>query len=178
MSYSPGKVSKFNGKCSSILWICQKCLLVFHYPAMSLRINYFWNTLVFRLVKKTPNLRYSDIGRLEVGTETLVDKSKSVKSVLMKLFQGVYNLWDLLLSLPNDVILHSTHFFLCLRQWKYRCWRNRLHECLLRRNSSTFQLCFMGWILILGWQVCTSTYCWQIYTNMNYLRNISIAQKT
>ena len=54
--------------------------------------NYFLNTLVFRLVKKTPNLSYSDIGRLEVGTETLVDKSKSVKSVLMKLFQGVYDL--------------------------------------------------------------------------------------
>ena len=29
----------------------------------------------------------SSIGRLEVGTETLVDKSKSVKSVLMKLFE-------------------------------------------------------------------------------------------
>ena len=39
-------------------------------------------------MKKTPNLTYADIGRLEVGTETLVDKSKSVKSVLMKLFEG------------------------------------------------------------------------------------------
>lgn len=28
------------------------------------------------------------IGRLDVGTETLVDKSKSVKSVLMDLFPG------------------------------------------------------------------------------------------
>ena len=45
-------------------------------------------TNCFRLVKKTPNLTYADIGRLEVGTETLVDKSKSVKSVLMKLFEG------------------------------------------------------------------------------------------
>lgn len=31
------------------------------------------------------------IGRLEVGTETLLDKSKSVKSVLMQLFEGVGN---------------------------------------------------------------------------------------
>lgn len=31
------------------------------------------------------------IGRLEVGTETLLDKSKSVKSVLMQLFQGSGN---------------------------------------------------------------------------------------
>ncbi|KAJ2656349.1 3-hydroxy-3-methylglutaryl coenzyme A synthase [Coemansia sp. RSA 1200] len=30
---------------------------------------------------------YSDIGRLEVGTETIIDKSKSTKSVLMKLFE-------------------------------------------------------------------------------------------
>jgi len=48
-------------------------------------------TVLERLVKKTPNLSYSDIGRLEVGTETLVDKSKSVKSVLMKLFQDSGN---------------------------------------------------------------------------------------
>ncbi|KAJ2156334.1 3-hydroxy-3-methylglutaryl coenzyme A synthase [Coemansia sp. RSA 552] len=30
---------------------------------------------------------YSDIGRLEVGTETIIDKSKSTKTVLMKLFE-------------------------------------------------------------------------------------------
>ena len=39
-------------------------------------------------MKKTEGLSYADIGRVEVGTETLVDKSKSVKSVLMKLFEG------------------------------------------------------------------------------------------
>ncbi|XP_055538137.1 uncharacterized protein LOC129725847 [Wyeomyia smithii] len=39
-------------------------------------------------------ISHSRIGRLEVGTETLVDKSKSVKTVLMKLFEehGVSNL--------------------------------------------------------------------------------------
>jgi hydroxymethylglutaryl-CoA synthase len=30
---------------------------------------------------------YSSIGRLEVGTETILDKSKSVKTVLMQLFK-------------------------------------------------------------------------------------------
>lgn len=30
---------------------------------------------------------YSSIGRLEVGTETILDKSKSVKTVLMQLFE-------------------------------------------------------------------------------------------
>jgi hydroxymethylglutaryl-CoA synthase len=30
---------------------------------------------------------YSSIGRLEVGTETIIDKSKSVKTVLMQLFE-------------------------------------------------------------------------------------------
>lgn len=34
---------------------------------------------------------YSDIGRLEVGTETLVDKSKSIKSMLMRLFHNSNN---------------------------------------------------------------------------------------
>ena len=33
----------------------------------------------------------TNIGRLEVGTETMLDKSKSVKSVLMQLFGKVGN---------------------------------------------------------------------------------------
>ena len=33
------------------------------------------------------SISYTDIGRLEVGTETIIDKSKSVKSVLMQLFE-------------------------------------------------------------------------------------------
>jgi len=50
-------------------------------------INSLCLTVVDRLVQKTPGLSYNSIGRLEVGTETLVDKSKSVKSVLMNLFK-------------------------------------------------------------------------------------------
>jgi hydroxymethylglutaryl-CoA synthase len=33
------------------------------------------------------NIKPTDIGRLEVGTETIIDKSKSVKTALMELFQ-------------------------------------------------------------------------------------------
>jgi hydroxymethylglutaryl-CoA synthase len=36
----------------------------------------------------TYNLDYTKIGRLEVGTETLIDKSKSVKTSLMRLFSS------------------------------------------------------------------------------------------
>jgi len=43
-------------------------------------------TAVSNLMKKY-NIPYSSVGRLEVGTESITDKSKSVKSVLMKLFQ-------------------------------------------------------------------------------------------
>ena len=43
-------------------------------------------TTVASLLKKY-NIDPKSIGRLEVGTETLLDKSKSVKSVLMQLFQ-------------------------------------------------------------------------------------------
>jgi len=32
------------------------------------------------------NIDYNQVGRLEVGTETIIDKSKSVKSTLMQLF--------------------------------------------------------------------------------------------
>lgn len=49
-------------------------------------INSLCLTAVSQLVENN-NINYSDIGRLEVGTETIIDKSKSVKTVLMKLFE-------------------------------------------------------------------------------------------
>ncbi|CCC69005.1 hypothetical protein NCAS_0C00150 [Naumovozyma castellii] len=44
-------------------------------------------TVLSKLIKNY-NIDTNEIGRLEVGTETLIDKSKSVKSVLMQLFNG------------------------------------------------------------------------------------------
>lgn len=49
-------------------------------------VNSLCLTVLDRLVKKT-GISYGDVGRLEVGTETLLDKSKSVKSVLMQVFE-------------------------------------------------------------------------------------------
>jgi len=48
-------------------------------------VNSLCLSVVNRLMEKT-GTAYSQVGRLEVGTETIIDKSKSVKSVLMKLF--------------------------------------------------------------------------------------------
>jgi hydroxymethylglutaryl-CoA synthase len=48
-------------------------------------INSLCLTVVERLMQRH-QLSYADIGRLDVGTETIIDKSKSVKSVLMQLF--------------------------------------------------------------------------------------------
>ena len=42
--------------------------------------------LVVKSLMEKYNIPYTAIGRLEVGTETIIDKSKSVKSVLMHLF--------------------------------------------------------------------------------------------
>ncbi len=47
-------------------------------------------TVVDKLMTRT-GTSYDNIGRLEVGTETLIDKSKSVKSVLMQLFKDSGN---------------------------------------------------------------------------------------
>ncbi|XP_077298227.1 hydroxymethylglutaryl-CoA synthase [Arctopsyche grandis] len=49
-------------------------------------VQSFCLTVLHNLVKNN-NLKYSQIGRLEVGTETIIDKSKSVKTVLMQLFE-------------------------------------------------------------------------------------------
>ncbi|XP_065367834.1 hydroxymethylglutaryl-CoA synthase 1 [Calliphora vicina] len=48
-------------------------------------VNSLCLTVVNRLMDRH-QIKAGDIGRLEVGTETIVDKSKSVKSVLMQLF--------------------------------------------------------------------------------------------
>lgn len=48
-------------------------------------INSICLTALHRLIEKN-NLNLHDIGRLEVGTETIIDKSKSVKTFLMTLF--------------------------------------------------------------------------------------------
>jgi len=47
-------------------------------------------TVVDKIMTRT-GTSYANIGRLEVGTETLIDKSKSVKSVLMQLFKDSGN---------------------------------------------------------------------------------------
>ncbi|XP_034048309.1 hydroxymethylglutaryl-CoA synthase, cytoplasmic [Thalassophryne amazonica] len=49
-------------------------------------INSLCLTVVQRLMEKN-GLSYNSVGRLEVGTETIIDKSKSVKTVIMQLFE-------------------------------------------------------------------------------------------
>lgn len=53
-------------------------------------INSLCLTVVQHLIERN-NISYNDIGRLEVGTETIIDKSKSVKTVLMQLFAECQN---------------------------------------------------------------------------------------
>jgi hydroxymethylglutaryl-CoA synthase len=51
-------------------------------------INSICLTVVHSLLEKYDIDPKTQVGRLEVGTETLVDKSKSTKTVLMQLFEG------------------------------------------------------------------------------------------
>ncbi|KAG6924514.1 3-hydroxy-3-methylglutaryl-CoA synthase 2, partial [Chelydra serpentina] len=53
-------------------------------------INSLCLTVLQRLVERS-RLSWDSIGRLEVGTETIIDKSKAVKTVLMQLFQDSGN---------------------------------------------------------------------------------------
>ncbi|KAJ3605990.1 hypothetical protein NHX12_028033 [Muraenolepis orangiensis] len=53
-------------------------------------INSLCLTVVQRLMERN-GLGFDSIGRLEVGTETIIDKSKSVKTVLMQLFEDSGN---------------------------------------------------------------------------------------
>jgi hydroxymethylglutaryl-CoA synthase len=56
-------------------------------------INSLCLTVVSNLLKRY-KVQPKEIGHLEVGTETIIDKSKSVKSVLMQLFEP-YGVTDL-----------------------------------------------------------------------------------
>lgn len=53
-------------------------------------INSLCLTVVQRLMERN-GLSYDSVGRLEVGTETVIDKSKSVKTVIMQLFEDSGN---------------------------------------------------------------------------------------
>ncbi|XP_011788437.1 PREDICTED: hydroxymethylglutaryl-CoA synthase, mitochondrial isoform X2 [Colobus angolensis palliatus] len=53
-------------------------------------INSLCLTVVQRLMERL-QLPWDSVGRLEVGTETIIDKSKAVKTVLMELFQDSGN---------------------------------------------------------------------------------------
>ncbi|PNJ22994.1 HMGCS2 isoform 1 [Pongo abelii] len=53
-------------------------------------INSLCLTVVQRLMERI-QLPWDSVGRLEVGTETIIDKSKAVKTVLMELFQDSGN---------------------------------------------------------------------------------------
>ncbi|XP_073334433.1 hydroxymethylglutaryl-CoA synthase, cytoplasmic isoform X1 [Pagrus major] len=53
-------------------------------------INSLCLTVVQRLMERN-SLSYDSVGRLEVGTETIIDKSKSVKTVIMQLFEDSGN---------------------------------------------------------------------------------------
>lgn len=56
-------------------------------------INSLCLTVVHNLLERN-GIDPQDIGHLEVGTETVIDKSKSVKTVLMQLFEK-YNVFDM-----------------------------------------------------------------------------------
>ena len=45
-------------------------------------------TKVTKNLMEKYNVNPTNVGRLEVGTETFIDKSKSTKTVLMQLFEG------------------------------------------------------------------------------------------
>lgn len=74
----PGKYTK--GLEQEAMGFCEDCEDV-HSLAL---------TVVKNLVEKS-GTPLSHIGRLDVGTETIIDKSKSVKTVLMQLFTEVDN---------------------------------------------------------------------------------------
>lgn len=70
-------------------------------------------------------LDYKDIGRLEVGTETLVDKSKSTKTSLMALFEGSGNSDVLGVTNVNACYGGTAALFNCVDHMESSAWDGR-----------------------------------------------------
>ncbi|XP_050536228.1 hydroxymethylglutaryl-CoA synthase 2 isoform X1 [Daktulosphaira vitifoliae] len=88
-------------------------------------INSLCLTAVSQLVENN-GISYSDIGRLEVGTETIIDKSKSVKSALMKLFEPSGNFWVEGIDTTNACYGGTAALFNALAWIESSAWDGRL----------------------------------------------------
>lgn len=92
----------------------------------------FCLTAVDRLMKRT-GTSYKKIGRLDVGTETLIDKSKSIKSCLMKLFEKDGNLDVEGVDNLNACYGGTAALFNCVDWIESSAWDG---ECRKNLNSS------------------------------------------
>ncbi|XP_060847711.1 hydroxymethylglutaryl-CoA synthase 1-like [Rhopalosiphum padi] len=88
-------------------------------------VNSLCLTAVSQLVENN-GLSYSDIGRLEVGTETIVDKSKSAKTVLMKLFEATGNFQVEGIDTTNACYGGTAALFNALAWTESSAWDGRL----------------------------------------------------
>ncbi|KAL4136095.1 hypothetical protein QTP88_007662 [Uroleucon formosanum] len=82
-------------------------------------------TAVSQLIENN-GISYSDIGRLEVGTETITDKSKSAKTVLMKLFEASGNFQVEGIDMTNACYGGTAALFNALSWTESSAWDGRL----------------------------------------------------
>lgn len=76
---------------------------------------------------------YSTIGRLEVGTETILDKSKSVKTVLMQLFDDSGNYDVEGIDTTNACYGGTAALFNALSWIESSSWDGKYHQfCFLK----------------------------------------------
>jgi hypothetical protein len=92
-----------------------------------------FNIVVSRLLKNY-NIHPSQVGRIEVGTETLVDKSKSSKTVLMELFKGYHDIEGM----------------------KYLNFRRYKHKRMLRSYECSYEYNELDKLSILEWKIRNS----------------------
>ncbi|XP_022164022.1 hydroxymethylglutaryl-CoA synthase 2-like [Myzus persicae] len=88
-------------------------------------VNSLCLTAVSQLIENN-GISYSDIGRLEVGTETIIDKSKSVKTVLMKLFEPSGNFQVEGIDTTNACYGGTAALFNALSWMESSAWDGRL----------------------------------------------------
>lgn len=97
-------------------------------------INSLCLTVVQNLMERN-SLSYDCIGRLEVGTETIIDKSKSVKSNLMQLFEESGNTDIEGIDTTNACYGGTAAVFNAVNWIESSSWDGMFHVCILKQRQ-------------------------------------------
>lgn len=125
-------------------------------------INSLCLTVVNRLMERHA-ISYLDIGRLEVGTETIIDKSKSVKTVLMQLFMDSGNCNVEGVDTTNACYGGTAALFNAINWVESSSWDGKCHMIILKYYKQQMQRNYISGAFI------GNCFIWKLIITLHHL---------